>query len=81
MEKQEMTDKQFGNFKRYIEFEADRSMKAFIKDEIEAKPDDAERTEFLNGIRKSDFFRELFTRGFIEGISFNERNKDTKVLV
>lgn len=70
----EMTEKQFKNFKAMIESEAGNAMDALIKKEIEAGGD----PQFLNGVKSSQFFRQLHANGFIKGIDWERQNKDTK---
>lgn len=73
-----MNEKQFESFKRIIKHESEKRMKKVIEMEIEAQPD---KKDFLNGVFKSEFFRALFERGFIEGIDYEKKNVKTKYIV
>jgi hypothetical protein len=73
-----MKEEQFNNFKKMISYEAKQSMDEFIKMEIEAQPN---IKDFLEGVACSDFFTQFFERGFIEGIRWQRKNKDTKFVL
>ena len=73
-----MTEEQFQNFKKLIGFESKNAMKKFIAKEIELQPTNK---EFLENVFNSDFFSQLFERGFIEGIDWEKKNKDTKFVL
>jgi hypothetical protein len=68
-----MTPEQFRKFKSIINHESKKAMNDFLDAEIAAMPEDKERTDFMNGIRKSNFFNSFFERGFIEGIAWNKK--------
>lgn len=76
-----MNEEQFKKFKAFINQEAMEVMNKFLDGEIAAKPEDKERTDFLNGIRKSEFFQSFFERGFIEGINWEKQNTKTKYML
>jgi len=70
-----MDKKQFKNFSKFIDYESGQRFYRLIEEEVLAQP---HNEKFLKGIAASSFFKSLFMRGFIEGISFEKAHRDTK---
>lgn len=66
------------SIEKLIISESENTFNQVLDMEEEAQP---EMRDFLNGVRKSEFFKGLFERGFIEGIMWEKRHKDCKFVI
>lgn len=67
-------------FTKFLKKEIRSHFDEFIEKEKKAQPE-PHMQEFLDGVHKSKFFYQLYERGFIEGIDWEKKHKDTKFVV
>lgn len=76
--KEEIKERRVNRMTEIIVHDAYESFEKLIKEEKEAIPDDEGRIAFLEGVRTSDFFKNLYKRGFTAGADWMDFHKDVK---
>jgi len=73
-----MSNKEIESIKKVMQYDARMAFEKLIDAEIEAEP---RSKYFFRKLSKSKFYQQLYENGFLEGIAWARKHKDTKFVV